>query len=330
MSYDHTTQFLREHASRALGQAISTREAILLSKAYPPQFGPRGFNYSISKPNRDPAPKLSELLAAMEGDGNNPDVPSVLPSEGKWLDDQSTAWMKTYFPMVSTRLSGVPEAWIAGVLGGSQQYGAPSFVFDEVWARARSRAETVRRAEYRGIEGGFSARGFSMPTGAMIVALGEADQRGSDMINEVNVEQAIKNVEVRSDMVQLAATLAVQFHANVMTAMANFHRDWTALLQREDRDRDLQRLKVRSEVMATFYNAISKYYDVDVAFERLRLQAEQTRTQTGFQNDQRTLEVYGLRDRDADALGQAVRGFADISSAAANAASSLTAQIESI
>lgn len=327
MSYDQTTQFLREHASRALGHAVLSREGIILDQATPPEFNPREFHYELEPPERDPAPTLSELMESLEGDGNS-GADASPPPNGEWLDAQAEAWMAKYFPSISTRMSGVPEDWIASVLAGGQQFGIPASVFNSVWARARSRAEATRRTEYRNIEAGFSARGFSMPTGAMIVALDEANQRATLAANEVNVEQAIKDADIRADFVQLAASLAVQFRTQVLSAMASFHRDWTALMEQDDRD--LARLKTRADVMSSFYNAISRYYDVDVAFERLRLQAAQTRTQTGFQNDQRTLDVYGLRERSADALGQAVRGFADISSAAANAASSLTAQIESV
>lgn len=324
MSYEDTTGFLRDHASRSLAQAITSREAVVLQRETPPDLNPTAFDYTVETPDRGAIPTLSELLNTAEADANGGQID---PPNAEWLDEQAAQWMSTYFPNVTSEFKNIPEEWLTSVLTGSAEFGVPTSVFDSIWRRARDRAEIVRQSEFRNIEAGFAARGFTMPTGAMITALDEANQRASQTPLEINVEQALKDAEIKADFVRLAAQLATSFRVNILQAMATFHGDWTRLL---DRDRDLDRLQARASVISTFYQAIGRYYDVDVAFEQIKLNAEQARVQAKTVDDRSKIDLYGLRERSADALGQAVRGFADISAAAANAASSLTAEIESI
>ena len=420
--FEKTNSFLREHAGRALAQAITTREAAITQPDTPPPVTPQAFAFTPGLPNRSGAPSLSELLTQLDTDqsgGSDPDA--------SWLDDQADAWISTHFPNIDDGFTRVPNDWVADVLAESQDFGVNLEVLDSIWGaaleraeafgeldtallgvdfsniwvkgrlwvkqampaedekeiniykrvfdRARDRAEATRRSEFNTIEAGYAARGFSLPPGAMVAALDEATQRSVVAPLEVDVEQAVrqaeiaqgldqvalqtasqqalaladtrasvrtesirtgsaaleKNADIQADFIRVAAQLSVQiayqFRIGILQAMAEFHRGWVDLLSDDPK---LNFAKTKSDAISNFYQAVSRFHTVDAEFERIRIAAEQNRIQASQLNNQNQIELYSLRERRADSLGQAVRGFGDISAAAANAAGSLTAQIESI
>lgn len=169
---------------------------------------------------------------------------------------------------------------------------------------------------------------------------------------QIGAQWLTANKQILANLVELGVRTASQLRVDVVRSMAEFYRSWVTLYTQ---DRQLDRAQVKAQIISTFEQAIGRYYDVDVTFEQLK----QTRAQLGLQsigqyqdaagsfeqlkaqvaqydaqakagNQQRKLNLFGLRDRGQDALANASRGFADVSASAVNAASSLTAQIESI
>lgn len=324
MSYDATTSFLRSHASTSLSQAVLSRESIVLARETPPTVDESTFDFDVVKPTREAPPQLSDLLNALESENNGSPIATPDPT---WLNEQSDAWMAQYFPNATAEFKTIPEDWLIGVIGGSQPYGMADTVFEAVWHRARDRANKTRTTSLRQIEAGTSARGFTLPTGAMIDAVDQANQLVADAALEVNREEAIKDAEVKQELLKMAVQIASDYRLGIMRTLAEFHRAWVQLF---DRDRDLDRMQARAQAIGALYNAVGSYYNVEVAFEQLRLRAEEVRAGLHLDVDKTKVALHGTRERSADALGQATRAFADISAAAANAASSLTAEIESL
>lgn len=313
--YDDTTSFLREHASRALAQAIGSSIAITQDRDSPPNLSTPTLDYAVNEPPRDPPPSFADLFG--DEDTSVPDA--------SWLNQQAEAWMQEYFPSAAGQFRNLPEEWLAQVIGGVEPFGYSEPIFQLVWHKARDRAYRTLNTDVRNIEIGFAARGFSLPPGAMVDLVSQANQRASDAIQQVNLEQAVKDAEIKHDLLKFAVQIASTYRLGIMNAMADFYRSWVQVL-----DRDLDTLRVRTQAMASFYQALSTYYNVEVAFEQLRLRTAEIKAGLPLDIDKNKITLYGMSTPNADALGQAVRGFSDISSAAANAASTLVAQIETV
>ncbi|MNR21114.1 hypothetical protein D3C85_1379950 [compost metagenome] len=143
----------------------------------------------------------------------------------------------------------------------------------------------------------------------------------------MNVEQAIKDAEIRLELLKFAEEQALNYKRGILQALADFVRQWISLP-----DKDIERSRVKAQAMGQFYSALSTYYNVQVAFEELELKAKQATANVDISVDRNRIANAGVDDTTgkAQALGQATRAFSEISSQAANAAGTLVAQIESI
>ncbi|MOA10207.1 hypothetical protein D3C78_1300870 [compost metagenome] len=200
-------------------------------------------------------------------------------------------------------------------------------MFELVWQRARDKAYRALATETAELTAGFAARGFTLPPGAMAGRIAAAGERASDAIAEVNVAQAIKDAEIRLELLKFAEEQALNYKRGILQALADFVRQWISLP-----DKDIERSRVKAQAMGQFYSALSTYYNVQVAFEELELKAKQATANVDISVDRNRIANAGVDDTTgkAQALGQATRAFSEISSQAANAAGTLVAQIESI
>lgn len=310
--YSPTTESLLEHARTALRNATNAEGKI--RPAHEPTLRESRFNYTVTKPALQPPPQFGELFGADTTD-----------STMVWLDGQVQAWIAQYFPSINNRLQSLPEDWLCDIIGGTQPFGYSQTYFELVWHAARDRAYRTRRSEVASIAATFSGRGFTLPPGAMVSAIDEAEQRASDSILEVNREQALKDADVKLELLKFAEQQALNYKAGIMQSLANFYQQWINLP-----DKDIERARVRAQATASLYGALSSYYNVEVAFEQLKLRAAEDKIEVDGKIDDLRVRLFGTDNNTNNALGAAVRGFADISAGAAAAAGTLVAQIEAV
>lgn len=313
-NYPDTTSQLMSLATRALTEATNTRGWIvnLQGKRNAKQ---ASFSHKLERPTIQPPPAFSDLFEGADTTG----------SEVKRLDAEADAWLAKYFPSINGCLKTLPEEFICGVIGGTKPFGMDSTIFEMVWHRARDRAYRAQASETKNIAATFSGAGFTLPPGAMAVALTESEQRASEAIAAVNVEQAIKDAEIKLDLLKFAEQLGVDLKMGVMRAMADFYRMWYSLP-----DRDIERARIRAQAMATFYQALSSYHNVDLAYSRLALEVARTKADVSVENARLDLAASSDLDANLGALGQAVNAYGDVASGAASAASTLVAQLENV
>ena len=313
-NYPATTDQLMKLASRAMTEATNTRSWIvnLQGRRSAKQ---ASFSHKLARPTIQPPPAFSDLFEGADTSG----------SEVKRLDGESDAWIAKYFPSINGCLKSLPEEFICGVIGGTKPFGIDGSVFDMVWSRARDRAYRAQASETKTIAATFSGSGFSLPPGAMAVAITESERRASEAVAAVNVEQAIKDAEIKLDLLKFAEQLGIDLKLGVMRAMADFYRMWYSLP-----DRDIERARIRAQAMADFYQALSSYHNVDVAYSRLALEVAKTQADVSVENARLDLAASNDLDANLGALGQAVQAYGDIASGAASAASTLVAQLENV
>ena len=315
MAFEDTTGFLQGIATRALLDAENTKSSILgLREGNARTRDPR-FSVDITKPNMGPPPTFGDLFQG--GDSTDGSI--------QYLNEQSDKWIQKYFPSISGNLRNIPDDWLAGIVSGVKPFGIDKTIFELVWHNARDHAYRSTNSDVRTLHASFSSRGFSLPPGALVDAITEAERRASDAILEVNVQQAIKDADIKHQLLQFAANLAVTYKIGIMDSLTNFYQLWSNLP-----DKDIERARIKASAMSSLYSALSTYYNVEISFEELRVRAAQAKAEVDLGVDRNKIAEQGDQLGKASALGQAVSAFANVAGNASQAASTLDAKIESL
>ena len=316
--YDGTTQALIDVAQSALEQVAGTRTSIInLSGAGEINTDEQHSEFEVAAtPKLQAPPKLSDFL-------NESDPFNTKELLG-YLNDMAEGYLDKYFPAINNCLRTLPEEWLCGVISGIKPYGLDDTVFDHIWQKQRDRAHAARLSEQATLEANMSARGFSMPPGALVDLSMKLSRRDSDALQDVNRDVTIKQAEIKLDLLKFAEQEALRYKLGLMQAMADLYKVWAVLPEQEGKQAE-----ARARAMAAYYQAIGSYYDVEVAFENLRLRAEELRVNVELDN-QRIKVQANAGVTQPTALGAVAQAFGDIASGAASAASTLVAQIESL
>jgi hypothetical protein len=314
MSYEETTAFLQAQATNALNQA-SNNASRIYSLPPPANLREPRFDVELTKPVLEAPPQLSDLFS--EGDTSQSNI--------AWLDAQADAWLNKYFPEINGCFRTQPEETLCAIISGAKPFGVDKTVFEQVWNQARDRAYRGADSETKTLRAEFSARGFTLPPGAMVDLHAQAERRASDVVLDVNRDQAIKDADIKVDLLKTALELATRLKLGVMSAMADFYRLWVSLP-----DKDIERARIRAQAMGAFYSALSSYYNVEISFQELTLRAAQAEAGVDVDVDRNRLTRQNTFGSVAGALGQAVNAFAGVAEAANVAGGTLSAQIESL
>jgi len=309
--YQGTTDFLQKHAGEALMEASNAARRISAQKQ-PDLSNPR-LSGGVTKPNLEEPPKFSDLFPG--GDETDTEV--------RRLNTMVDEWISEYFPSINDCFKNVPDEWLCNIITNKNPFGLHESVFEAVWQQARDQEQRTFRSEEAALRAGYSERGFSLPPGAMVAATDALRERGEQAVQEVNRQEAIRNEEVKLQLLQFAVGEANQYKIAIMNSLADFYRMWMTVP-----DKEIERARVRAQAHSALYSALSTYYNVEVAFEQMKLEHASTDAQLQLDADKNKIALFGSNNA-APALGQAVRGFAQVSGDAANAAGSLIAQIES-
>jgi hypothetical protein len=314
MAYDDTTAFLQATATDALNQASNNASRIY---SLPPKVNLRepNFDVTLTKPILDAPPQLSDLFT--EGDTTQENL--------LWLNEQADEWIAKYFPEINGCFKTQPEETLCAIISGSRPFGVDKTVFEQVWNQARDRAYRTANSETATLNVAFSARGFTLPSGAMVDLIAGAERKATDVVLDVNRDQAMKDADIKVDLLKVALQLATQIKIGVMSAMADFYRLWITLP-----DKDIERARIRAQAMSAFYSALSSYYNVEIAFQELKLRAATADAGVDIDVDRNRLSHEGHFGATASALGQAVSSFANVAAQASVAGGSLTTEIETL
>lgn len=310
--YSSTTSQLFSLSSSALGQAGNA--AANIGTGARPTLGTINLAYKPGSMSLGEAPKFSDLF---DGADNS----DALIQQ---LNGQVDAWLAKYFPSINGQFKNLPEDWCANIISGVKPYGTDSTIFDLIWQKSRDRAYRTARSEHRSLEANLSSRGFSLPTGALVDALGQSEQRATDAILDVNREQAIKDADIKVELLKQAVTMAVTLKMGILNASAEYFRSYYSVHNLNN-----ETAKIRGDAYRSFYGALSSYYNVEVSFEELRLRAASSTADVSLSSDRNKISLFGTAGSSA-AWADASRGFADIASHSASAAGTLSTQIQSV
>jgi hypothetical protein len=313
--YTGTTNFLQDLATEALQDARFNAYRIHDTNVNPSTLrNPKAPLLSLTKPKIGPPPAFSDLF---DGDSTESTV--------TYMNERADEFTAKYFPAINGSFKNVPEDWLAAIIGGQKPLGHSQTYFDLVWHSARDRAQRTKRSELRSVEASFSARGFTLPPGAMVGVQVQIEASASDAVLEVNVQAALKDADIKLDLLKFAVSEAAQLKRGIMSALADFYRMWLTLP-----DKDIERARMKAQAQSALYGALSTYYEVEMSFEKLKLQAQELAANVDLSVDKNRISALTGGNSGASALGQAVNAFAKVAADAAQAGGSLTAQIESL
>lgn len=310
--YNPTTDFLKSHAQAAMTHA-NNAESRISSLAKPNLRAPR-FDFTVNKPVVEPPPAFGDMF------GDDTSQATI-----QWLNGLVDNWLDEFFPNITQCLKTLPDQWLCDVISGVKPLGYSQTYFDLAWHASRDRAQRTRRGEVAALDATFSNRGFSLPPGAYVALVDEAHQRASDVTLEVNREQTMKDIEIKHQMLLFAVEQGLQYKLGVWQLVADLYRQWASVP-----NQDIERARIRASALASFTAALSSYYQVEVAFEQLRMRAAENKAGTDVDVDRTQVTMFGADSSANAALGTASAGFSDISAAAANAAGTLVTQIEAV
>ncbi len=312
--YGSTTAFLQGVTSDALTQASYNANRIWGLENVSALTRDPVFSTSLVAPDIGEPPSTEDLF------GTDTTDPTI-----EYMNQQADEWIAKYFPEINACFKNQPEETLCAILAGTKPFGLDKTVLDMVWNQARDRAGRTKRSEQATLAATFSARGFSMVPGAMADQMAQIEQRASDIAIDVSREQAIKDADIKVDIFKVGLQLATQLKTAIMNTLADFYRVWVSVP-----DKDLERARIRAQAQASLYSALSSYYNVELAFQELRLKADQTKAEVDVSVDRNTLTKQGNYMGIAPSLASATNAFANTAANAAQAGGSLTTQIENL
>ena len=315
--YSAATAYLQALADRAeLGLENVRGNVVNLSSQGNAHARDVQFDYTVTAPNLGRPPQFSDMFRG--ADNTDPEIIRI--------NAEVDAYIAKYFPSLSECLKTIPEDWLCDVISGVRPFGIDSTIFDLVWQRARDKARAQGQSEAKSLIANMSARGFSIPNGALIDLTHKLDQKISDMVAEANRDTTIKDAEIKHELLKFAEEQAIKYKIGLLQAMADMYKLWTILPNNA-----MERERTRAMAMSAFYNAISDYHKVELAFEELRMKAELSTAEVELRNVGNDLQAAQINNTTNIApLGQVAAAFGDVASGAAAAASTLVAQIESL
>lgn len=305
---ESSQSYLQDFANNAVGRAQSLANRI---GSFVPGSTNVDFNYQPSKPNIQPPPSIGDLLAT-----------DTSGAAKAFLDGETEKWLAKFFPNLASAAVSQPDAWVDGILSGSEPFGLPNEVHEAVVHAGRDRAYRTADSEKAQIRAGYSMRGFAMPPGAAIAAMTNADIRASDAIAEVNRTQMIRDSEIKIELAKFAAQLAAQLKTSMLQVLANFYNQWADILKQNT---DIARAKAQAYSALT--SALSSYYSVELGFEELRLKAASGKAGAQEATNKAKMQEGDVRAAQNRALATVASAFADAASKAANAQSSFQAEL---
>lgn len=271
----------------------------------PNQTNPQ-FSHSPGKPNLAPPMKFSDLLTGDTSDDLR-----------RFLDDQVDALMAKFFPHLLD-CQNSPEAWACKIIGGEDPYGDSAGIFTSVWQQARDQEAASRNTATRRLHAAFSARGFTIPPGAMLGAQLEMEQASADAVAQVNRDEMRRATEIKMELLQFAVQQAAQIKMGVLGVLADFYRTWIDLPQKH-----LEEARVRAQVYATFNQSMADYWNVELGWEQLAVECKKLKAAIAVDVDRNRANAVQGADSRNSALASIANAMASIAAAASDAQSGL-------
>lgn len=313
-NYENSVERLSSLAREALMGIRNVEGKTWAATGKTPSVGSASFNFDPEKPDLDPPPTFGDVLGFEDTSD-----PRILR-----LNNEVDEFVGKFFPNLNKCLKTLPEDWLCGVIGGTKPFGMDKTVFEIMWQRARDRESAETQTQLRTVMSTHSSRGFTLPSGAMNATRMRLLKQQADKVAEVNREAMLKEADVKKEILLFAEEQALRYKLGLMQTLGDFYKVWVAMP-----DLDTQRGVARAQAWSAFYSALGNYYNVEIAFEELRLKAAETSADVTIRNNANKISAAGVASS-STGLGQVAQAFGNVAAQSAGAMGSLVAEIENI
>lgn len=182
-------------------------------------------------------------------------------------NEQVSKWVDTYFPALNDCFQNVPEQWICDVISGVQPLGNSELAIEIAWRTAKANQHREIQSAKKTLYAEFASRGFSLPPGAMVGAMQRLHERGFDASSAVNREAALKDIDVRTRLLELAVTTAAQLKQGLMGIMSDYYRV-IASLSNDQAQYGIEKARIKAQADSQFNEALLRYSDINQGYYR--------------------------------------------------------------
>lgn len=195
--------------------------------------------------------------------------PSLLDAMGKFLD----RYFPNYTQCLKTALDSA-DSWLCRALtvGGT---GMSAAVENAIWNRGREREVIDARRVVDEAVSGFAARGWSLPSGALVDTVYRAQQAASDKAGTISRDVMIKQAEIEIENIKFAVDKAIQLRLGVINALLAFVKEWIDLRQLA-----VEKGKAIVEAKTKLYQAIGEYYRAIISAAGLLVELEKIKVES--------------------------------------------------
>jgi hypothetical protein len=247
---------------------------------------------------------------------------SAAPTTISMLDGQVSAMMATYNPRYTEQMAAI-ETQLATYLAGGT--GLTPAVENAIYERSKSKTSAeARRLQETNWEDA-AARGFTIPTGALLAGNSRARQAGADLNAQASRDITILQAEMEQKNLQFAVTTSTNLRQTILSAALSYHQN---LIQINGQALDYAKMILSSLIEA--YNTSVKAFTVKLDAYRAEAAVYETRLKAAMAG----IELYKTEVDALIALTNVDKVQVDVYRARIDALTSLSnvykAQIEAV
>ena len=183
---------------------------------------------------------------------NLPTFTGMAPGDSLTTPTTGFVWSEEYYD--SDLLNSATSRLTTMLAGGT---GLPPSIEQAIWDRSRAREDVIAKKATQEAYEEFSARGFSLPPGALAGRVSEVWQKNREATSTVSRDIAVKQAELEIDNLKFAVSTGIQLEGQMMTYAGQFAA------------RALDAAKATVQIALDIFNA-------QIALYNARLQAYQT------------------------------------------------------
>lgn len=232
---------------------------------------------------------------------------------------QINNFIDDWFPSWDACLKATVDPWICSTIttGG---VGLPPAIEEALWNRERERElKEISRLQSESINS-FADRGWSLPGGLLIDERAKIAEAGADRIAAASRDRAIKDAEIRIDMLKFAVEKGVQMRLGVLDALVSYLNTWLKIPALA-----IEKASRLIEAKERLWDKSSAYLHAQVAVATLLLRFEEIKVESARHTQRVVVEasIGAVNARVAAAVG-ALKTLGDIAGSFAGSTNSLS------
>lgn len=230
-----------------------------------------------------------------------PDTPDDVVSRA---NEQVRKWVDTFFPAIKNCFVDVPESWICDVISGVRPLGGSERAIEIAWRTARANEQATLRSLMRDMDAEYTARGFTLPPGALVAAGQTARERMGMAVAAVNREAALKDIDVQVQLLQLAVETAARLKQGLAGVMVDFYRTVAGLAD-NSQQYSIEKARIMASAEAQFMDGLLRYQQINQSYH-------ESLAQTSLSYDQTRIEAHNATVRANEVMAQLMRASEEL------------------